>query len=57
MKYCDCTAWKWIIGKWETSSDIYNSSKVDTPMYFGKEIYYCPWCGELLKKEGKGNKK
>ncbi len=51
MKDCDCTAWKWIIGKWETSSDVYNSSKIDTPMYFGKEIYYCPWCGERLKNE------
>ncbi len=47
MKNCICEGWKDVIGFWKPSNP-FNSSKSSIPMYFGKEIFYCPWCGYKL---------
>ena len=57
MRNCICEDWKLVIGTWNTNIDPLDSSKSINPRYFGKAIYYCPWCGKRLIEEDFNNDK
>lgn len=46
---CDCEKWKNIVGDtFSKNTNPFSSSEVSVPMYFGRRIDYCPWCGQYL---------
>ena len=46
---CNCEKWKNIIGDtFSKNTNPFSSSEVSVPMYFGRRIDYCPWCGQYL---------
>ncbi len=51
MKNCKCEYWERTIGTWDNNSSTFNSSTSSTPTYFGREIIYCPWCGNSLESD------
>jgi len=51
--YCNCEDWEYTMPHWEKEINPFNSSATNIPMYFGKPIYYCPWCGKKLEEKQK----
>ena len=49
---CKCEMWQSTVGN---HFDGDRGIEANVPMYFGRIIYHCPWCGRLLSKEEEGN--
>lgn len=57
-KKCTCKKWQDIVGdEFSKNIDPFSSRGFSIPMYFGKIIDFCPWCGCRLTTntaDGKG---
>lgn len=43
---CNCEKWKNIVGDtFSKNTNLFSSIGASVPMYFGRRIDYCPWCG------------
>ena len=45
--FCDCETWHKTFNYWKYL-DPFDSSQTSIPMYHGKKISYCPYCGKKL---------
>ena len=55
---CNCEKWKNIVGDtFSKNTDPFSSIGASVPMYFGRRIDYCPWCGRyLISDDGSSDK-